>query len=72
MYKSRRIWSFEIFNISLSIRGSHELNPCIHASSVGDIFVFFSDKKNNQTTPEQEHSFRGGISLVESNLLLAL
>ena len=38
----------EIFNISLSIRGFHELKPRIHTSSTGDRSVCFSVKENNK------------------------
>ena len=72
MYKSRRKWSCEIFSISLFIRGFHQLKPRIHASSVGDRSVCFSDKKNTDSAQGQEHSFRGSISLAERNALLEL
>ena len=38
----------EIFSISLSIRGFHEKNPCIHVSYTEDSHVFFSVKKNSK------------------------
>ena len=51
IYKSRRIWSCETFNISLSIHGFYELKLHIYASYVGDNCVCFSliRKKMNQT-----------------------
>ena len=72
MYKSRRKWSCEIFSISLFIHRFHELKPHIHAISVGDRSVCFSNKKNSESAQGQEYSFRGSISLAESNALLAL
>ena len=62
----------KFFSISIFIHGFHELKPHIHASSVGDRSVCFSDKKNSELAQGQEHSFRGSISLAESNALLAL
>ena len=72
MYKSRRKWSCEIFSISLFIREFHELKLRIHASSNGDRRVCFSVKENSEMAQGQDHSFRGSISLAESNALLAL
>ena len=46
----------KFFCISLSIRRFHELKPCIHASSVGDRSVCFSDKKNSESAQGQEQN----------------
>ena len=54
MYKSKGRWSCEIFFISLSIHGFHELKPCINVSSNGDICVCFSKiRKTMRQTQEQ-------------------
>ena len=42
MCKSKRIWSFEIFSISLSLHGFHELKLRIHVSSNDESCVCFS------------------------------
>ena len=66
----RRSVKFSVF--SLSIRGFHEEKSRIHAISNGDRSVFFSVKENSEMAQEQEHSFRGSISLAKCNALLAL
>ena len=62
----------EIFSFLLSICGFYEEKSRIHVSSNGDRSVCFSVKENSEMAQEQEHSFRGSISLAECNALLAL
>ena len=71
MYESKRRWFCEIFNISLSIRGFHEIKPRMHASFVGDSSICFSDKKSSETAQEQEQRFRGSISLTTNDGILS-
>ena len=59
----------EVFNVSLSIHGFGELKPCIHASYSGDSRVCTNDKKICMTAEDQEHRFRGSISLVVNDCI---
>ena len=72
MYKSRRRWSCENLCISLFIRGFHELKPRIHASSNGDRRVWFSVKENSEMAQEQEHRFRGSISITTNDCIVGI
>ena len=60
----------EIFSISLSIHGFNELKSCIHASSSGHRSVCIYDKKISMTAQEQEHKFRGSISLTINDFII--
>ena len=60
------------FRISLSIRGFRELKPCRHVSSTGDRSVCLSDKKNNDSAKDQEHRFRGSISLTTNDCIVGI
>ena len=62
----------EVFNVSLSIRGFCELNLRIHASYNGDSRVCFSDKKNSKIAKDQEHIFRGSISLTTNDCIVGI
>ena len=57
---------------SLSIRGFYEKKSRIHASSAGDIRIFFSDKKNSKIAKDQEHRFRGSISLTSNDCIVGI
>ena len=59
----------KFFNISLSIRGFRKLKPRMHTSSNGDRSVFFSVKENSEMAQEQEHRFRGSISLTTNDCI---
>ena len=60
----------EVFNVSLSIRGFSELKPRIHTSYSGDSRVCTYDKKICMTTEDQEHRFRGSISLAINDCII--
>ena len=60
----------EIFSISLSICGFNEVKSRIHASSSGHRRVCIYDKKISMTTQEQEHRFRGSISLTINDCII--
>ena len=60
----------EAFNVSLTIRGFSELNPRIHASYSGDSRVCTCDKKICMTAEDQEHRFRGSISLTINDCII--
>ena len=61
----------ELFNVSLSICGFCEQKPRIHASYSGDSRVCTSDKKICMTTEDQEHRFRGSISLTTNDCIIS-
>ena len=60
----------EFFHVSLSIRGFCELKPRIHASSSRDSCVCIYDKKISVTDQDQEHKFRGSISLTINDCII--
>ena len=60
----------EIFSISLSIHGFNEVKSCIHASYSGDNRVCIYDKKISMTAQEQEHRFKGSISLTINDCII--
>ena len=60
----------EVFNVSLSIRGFCELNLCIHVSYSGDSRVCTYDKKICMTAEDQEHRFKGSISLTTNDCIV--
>jgi len=62
----------EIFSISLSIRGFNEVKSRIHASSSGHRRVCIYDKKISMTAQEQEHRFRGSISLTTNDCIVGI
>ena len=61
---------YEIFSISLSIRRFNEVKSRIHASSSGHRHVCIYDKKISMTAQEQEHKFRGSISLTINDCII--
>ena len=61
---------YEIFSISLSIRGFNEVKSRIHASSSGHRRVCIYDKEISMTAQEQEHRFRGSISLTTNDCIV--
>ena len=58
------------FHVSLSIHRFIELKPRIHASYSGDSRVCTCDKKICMTTEDQEHRFRGSISLTTNDCII--
>ena len=60
----------EIFIISLSICGFNEVNSRIHVSYSGDSRVCIYDKKIIMTVEDQEHKFRGSISLTINDCII--
>ena len=61
----------EIFSISPSIRGFNEVKSRIHASYSGDSCVCIYDKKISMTAEDQEHRFRGSISLTINDCIIS-
>ena len=62
----------EIFSISLSMRDFNEVKSCIHVSSSGHRRVCIYDKKISMTAQEQEHRFRGSISLTINDCIVSV
>ena len=60
----------EIFSISLSIHGFNEVKSRIHTSYSGDSRIFIYDKKISMTAEDQEHRFRGSISLTINDCII--
>ena len=60
----------EIFSISLSIREFNEAKSRIYASSSRHNRVCIHDKKICTTAEDQEHRFRGSISLTTNDCII--
>ena len=62
----------ENFYASLSIRGLDEQKSRIHTSSSRNSSVFINDKRIGMTAEEQEHWFRGSISLTANDCTVSI
>ena len=60
----------EVFNVSLSICGFSELKLRIHASYSGYNSICTNDKEICMTAKDQEHRFRGSISLTINDCII--